>query len=209
MKRFSNILVALGVTLFLMSVGMKSEAEAQCKSGYTYKKVTMTIGGCPWEIEICYKCGLTYPGEVYLIGATPIKNPPCVAVTLQEALDYAYGQLGNYDYIINILCTNTPYLVPPCPTQSQKLILNYNYCWKMKKIMYHGVETIRFLPCGTGYCTEEITFCFDVLTQSIIKTTYSFMTEPPYCSLEENEVEIPDNVGDESNCFLYHSPCNP
>lgn len=209
MKKYSNILVALGVTLFLLTVGMKSEAEAQCKQGFTYKKDTMMIAGCPWVVEICFKCGLSYPGEVELIGLHPIpQSPPCVVVPLQQAAAYAYGQLANPSYIYNILCPHLP-AIPPCPFQSQKLIISYQLCWKMKKIFYFGEEIYQFLPCGTGSCKEEITFCYNAGTLTFEKVSNLFLEVPPDCSLEEDEIDLPVNVGDESNCFLYHSPCNP
>ncbi|MFA7325699.1 MAG: hypothetical protein WC121_03480 [Candidatus Kapaibacterium sp.] len=60
MKRFSNILVALGVTLFLLSVGMKSEAEAQpCTSPWQTITEIVTVGGCNYQVEICVLCQLT------------------------------------------------------------------------------------------------------------------------------------------------------
>jgi hypothetical protein len=51
MKKYTNILFALGVTLFLLTLGMKSEAEAQsmCDSTWTQKKDTLTIAGCEYE----------------------------------------------------------------------------------------------------------------------------------------------------------------
>ena len=60
MNKFTNILVALGVTLFLLTVGMKSEAEAQscCPSGL-YTQITITnvlnpASGCRFSITYCY-----------------------------------------------------------------------------------------------------------------------------------------------------------
>ena len=207
MKRFSNILVALGVTVFLMIVGKKSEVKAQCLAGFTYKKDTLMIGGCPWEIELCFKCGLSYPGEVKVNSATPIPQfPPCTPVTLQQALDYAYSQLANYDYIINKLCKTYP-SIPPCPQQSQAIRIHHNYCWKMTRIIYHGQETIRFTACPSDGCYEDVTFCHDGTNINRISTGY--MTGPPTCGLEESMATVPTVVGQSSDCFIYHSPCNP
>lgn len=30
-----------------------------------------------------------------------------------------------------------------------------------------------------------------------------------FCGQEQWNIEVPDNVGDKSVCFIYHSPCNP
>jgi hypothetical protein len=63
MKKYSNILVALGVTLFLLAIGMKSEAEAQtcCPSGLytqiTVTNVTHPASGCKFSITYCYYDG--------------------------------------------------------------------------------------------------------------------------------------------------------
>ncbi|MFA7326512.1 MAG: hypothetical protein WC121_07615 [Candidatus Kapaibacterium sp.] len=63
MKRFSNILVALGVTLFLITVGMKSEAEAKHCKGTTVVD-TVTVDGCEFEVTLCVTCAYSYPGRV-------------------------------------------------------------------------------------------------------------------------------------------------
>jgi hypothetical protein len=168
----------------------------------------MMIGGCPWEIEICYKCGLTYPGEVYILGVSPIPQfpTPCIAVTGQEALDYAYSQLANYDYIRNEICQMLP-AMPPCPQQSQTIRVYHSFCWKMTKIIYFGHETIRFSTCEGNSCIEDITYCHNGLT--IVKSSTGYMTGPPDCALEEYMVTVPTVVGQSSDCFIYHTPCNP
>lgn len=74
MKTITKILVALGVTLFLLTVGMKSEAKAQpC----TTLLDTLTIGGCPYEFEICVYCGLSYPGYIIVKNYRKL-DPNCI-----------------------------------------------------------------------------------------------------------------------------------
>ena len=46
MKKYTNILVALGVTLFLLTVGMKSKAEGACPPGSSSIATTFTVKGC-------------------------------------------------------------------------------------------------------------------------------------------------------------------
>jgi hypothetical protein len=78
MKKYTKILVALGVTLFLLTVGMKSEAEAQCPAGFTPKTINMNVGGCIYAVEICVKCSPLGLGasEVYINGGITL-IPPC------------------------------------------------------------------------------------------------------------------------------------
>lgn len=204
MRKFLLLLIC-SVLFFTPDLDLK----AQCQSGYTHKVDKVMIGGYPWEFELCFKCGITTPGEVYFISATPIpQNPPCTVVTLQQALDYAIGQFSNWDYIINILCPTIPQ-APPCSNgESDVVTFRYSYCWQMEKILYFGDETIRFESCSDEYFEEQSTYCYN--GTSVIKKTTTYTSSGPLdCGLEEWEVSVPDNVGDKSACFIYHSPCNP
>lgn len=53
MNKITKTLVALGVTLFLLTVGMKSEAEAQCDPGWTHIIDTLLVQGCLYKVELC------------------------------------------------------------------------------------------------------------------------------------------------------------
>lgn len=52
MKKYTSVLVALGVTLFLLTVGMKSKAEAQCDPGWTHITDTLLVQGCLYEVDL-------------------------------------------------------------------------------------------------------------------------------------------------------------
>ncbi|MCB0701989.1 MAG: hypothetical protein R2863_00655 [Candidatus Kapaibacterium sp.] len=85
MKRFSNILVALGVTMLLLTVGMKSEAVAQscCPSGsYTQTSVTSInpTSGCTFTINYCYYIEPSGVRNIFICSIsvpTGQPNPPC------------------------------------------------------------------------------------------------------------------------------------
>jgi len=208
MKYFSNILATTIVALFLLSFGIKSEAVGQCPSGYSSKTLTMTIAGCPWEVLICYKCDFAVPSIVEIHGMMPIpQTPACTAVPLQQALDYARGQLGNYDYVRNELC-NILTVMPPCPGKSDKITFNYFLCWKMKRILYFGEETIYYSICDDAICKVEREYCHEAMNVNVTETIVG-IDGTPDCGLEEELVDLPSEFDVWSDCFIYHTPCNP
>src|SRR5690606_23575786 len=108
MKKLSNILVTLGVTIFLLSFGIKSEAVGQpC----TILKDTLTISGCEYEFQVCVYCGLSYPGYAEVRGFTPL-NPNCSnGLTFEQLMQQAQTQLGTSASLWLDFCLPT---VPPC-----------------------------------------------------------------------------------------------
>ena len=211
MKYFSNILATIFVALFLLSFGMKSEAVGQCPSGWSSTTVTMSVGSCNYDVQICYKCGLAYPGEATIVGLTLLpSSPPCTPLPINTVIQQLYSQMSTYNFFLSNLC---PYMstVPPCPEGSEEVKIYHNICWKKKKIIYFGEETFYYTPCSSDVCVETFKWCTELPSMNVIKIPIS--TVPNYttisCTLEGHEITEPVNVGDESECFIYHSLCNP
>ena len=107
MKKYSNLFVALGVTLFLLAVGMKSEAKAEICGGGTTIKDTITLNGCSFQFVYCIRCKPHYPGEITLTG--------------YSALDGCGSGLNGFqiwDAIIAHISTTASFLIH-CQPQTQ------------------------------------------------------------------------------------------
>lgn len=213
MKTYKNILVALGITLFLLTVGMKGEAEAQpC----TVLKDTLNIGGCPYEIDVCVYCGLSYPGYAEIKGIRPI-DPNCTStLPFYQVMQQAYTQLTNVATIWLDYCQP---LLPPCEGTIRK-----PFKWRIALCWYARLEFSKpgpnndrhlIMPCeDSPYCEVEYEYCVDEYGMVHHTEDTSIILIEPNCTLEGYEVILPDDFignlpGDESDCFILHTPCNP
>jgi hypothetical protein len=214
MKRFTNILVALGVTLFLLTVGMKSEAEAQpC----TNVKDTLTIAGCQYEIDLCVYCGLSYPGYIEIDTIRTI-DPNCVNHLSQEQLiKQAFLQLYNEASIWLKFCQP---LVPPYDGPLREIIeWRMPFCWKLQLVHItvpippdtEFEYTYNYIPCSKNeYCAVEVEYCRD--KNGVLQHTVNnnVPTGFPLCRIEGYDLDKPIiYIGEESDCFILHTPCNP
>lgn len=209
MKNFSNILATVLVALFLLSFGIKSEAVGQpC----TNMKDTLIIDGCPYEVDLCVYCGLTYPGYVKVNQVKQLTN--CASpLDPNELLQQAFTQLSVSPYFWFNYCNPT---LPPCPNK-KKLNFHINVCWKII-LYYHdgtsGSEEYIYEPCSDEYCDVEIGYCRDaegnlVSEISNVDNTHSGTIS---CKIEGSVIVKPDYTnpfGTETQCYILHTPCNP
>lgn len=213
MKEFSNILVALGVTLFLLTVGMKSDLLSKhCKSPYQTIIDTITVDGCQYEVDLCVFCGVAYPGEVII---NSVRNIGSCAPTLtqDQIISQIYSQLSTHAYLWFQYCQ---FNVPPCSGKARKKIEWKVYtCWKM--ILVHNDpdpdnRIYLSIPCGDDtYCKVTYSYCVDPfgIVQSNV-SSYLGVNWPITCTLEGYEIIKPITyVGEESECYIVHTPCNP
>lgn len=210
MKKFSNILVALGLTLFLLTVGIKSEARS-CTS----MKDTLIIDGCPYEVDLCVFCGLTYPGYVTVNNIRQLTN--CASpLNSNQLLQQAFTQLANTASIIVNYCQT---LIPPCSTQTTEVVKWRMYvCWKaiLSYAPAPGLEQYHFVPCTDEYCEVEYSYCKDA-NGAVIKsfnnsTSYFDILGPTCKNTEGSDIVLPKYpllIGSQSSCFVLHTPCNP
>ena len=86
--------------------------------------------------------------------------------------------------------------------------MNYLKNVTLKSMMLAMLVSFGFTSCSDEYCEEKSTYCYNG-TSVVKKTTIYTSSGPIDSGLEEWEVVVPQNVGDKSVCFIYHSPCNP
>lgn len=150
MKRFTNILVALGVTLFLLTVGMKSEAEAQppteCDSDPCYQSQ-------PWIDHVkqytygiqpaCSNCWV----KIYYKTRAKSTNPNCLSL---PAVEYKFSF---------ILVSGSCYF-PPC-SNFTPFDMEQAYQEAMTSLLLElGYGPISPSDCGTVFKNYTITNCF-------------------------------------------------
>lgn len=185
-------------------------ANAQCPLGWNY--VSLPFGpdpsGCTFQVDICYKCGITGadPSNLKVLNIKPLND--CYA----PDKDWLIDQL-NYNY--SIFCA-----VPPCDEGCLTTIIEFPLCFQChtKGIYNNGIFTYLswYEACpGSGYCLVTNKICREYLTNSIIKcpgwvTTFQTINlNCPQNYIECPEEFDPDFEGERvtSECFkLYTCP---
>lgn len=210
MKKLSNILVTLGVIIFLLSFGMKSEVVGQpC----TQVKDTLVVDSCLYEVTICVYCGAAYPGYVAVDSVRQISG--CTtSFTYNEVLQTVYKKVMAsqwYNYC--------QYNAPPCSgTERKEMEVEMYICWRARLEYASIAQENRyvFYPCNyDDYCEVEYSYCVDslgVLQYTISDINPNFDLQDLGCSLEAEDVSLPEFPmfpnGSESDCFILHTPCN-
>jgi hypothetical protein len=208
MKAISKISLALVAILFLLSFGMRSEAVAQCPPYYNHVIDTVTIsGGCSYEVDLCVLCAFSYPGEIKINKVTALDSS-CSNQDPEIILKDIFTQLGNYPSFWFDYCG----AFPPCGMGTERIKIYKPYCWKLKRL--NTVEDrYEFLRCSDDACIEIYDFCTDSNGQTHKVLVSSSSTIPPGveipCHIEGEDLVLPKNAYEESECFILHTLCNP
>lgn len=211
MKNYSNILLSLGVTLFLLTVGIKSEVEAQCSSPWQTTSEIVTVGSCTYLVDLCILCQFSYPGKIKV---NSFRNISGCTDTLDygEITQQIFTQLSNPTSIWLNLCKDT---LPPCKNAPPYVVkLEMPICWKIKLDYQDLQDTTNNVylsyPCDDdAYCQQEYLYCRDKYGNKIVRKGGYFGYNFPYsCTLESYQITRPTVLNDESDCFILRTPCN-
>lgn len=195
---------------FLILVG---EISAQCPTGFTPIQINMDVNGCPYIVDLCVMCSPLgqFPGSVTVTGFMQVNmTPPCVqSLNIKEVLQYIESHVTNPDFYYTWLCPSQ-YSAPPCPDQSEPIeLLHYN-CWEVELIEYLGAQLLYYRVCDDdAYCYEKISWCYDANNNKYNRTVLEGPTQfgTGSCTLEAWEIEVPEQVGQISECFIIHNSC--
>jgi hypothetical protein len=174
----------------------------------------MIINGCVYEVDICVKCALgPEPPEIYIRGfSNIILSPPCTQTwSIQEVLNYITNQISTFTFIYTELCSPL-YPIPPCPTLSVTHTYRHWVCWKKELIQVFGITKMYYSPCDyDSWCEEEIQYCYDPIANVYQRhrTNGPTLIGSISCTLEGSQVPDPEEIEEESECWIYHTPCNP
>lgn len=202
MKRFTNILVALGVTLFLLTVGMKSDAEAQtCCPSPLYTQVLDSaihpISGCKFYFKYCY---YNAPGGDRKVTICDIIIPIGQSCNFSLfILDGTFWDLV-YTEIARNLDIDIPFI--PCPFigGQTNLLVEYSkaYCYKLVNDILN--QQFVFAPCDSepGLCRSEYTICKDEGDFQVTRISGPTVIVSGNC---EEGIFFPDFNSPPMNCF--------
>jgi hypothetical protein len=211
-NRYMKMLPVIAI-LTLFSWGI--DANAQCMTGFTPMSITIEVNGCDYQVNLCVKCYLgsgPSAGEIMIRDITQILSfPPCVQEwQFQYVLNYINNHISTYDFIQSNLCFSVN--APPCPEQSEVYTFYRPLCLNIERISHLGIDHIVYTPCDDNTCIESFTYCFQAFPPpaTIIKTRTDgpTMTGPVNCFMEAT-IDIPDEYNQPTECYIYHSPCNP
>lgn len=206
MKQYSKILVALAVTLFLLTIGIKSEAEAQCPSPKLHYIDTLTVGGCDYEVDMCIECTVTHPGKVTYNSITPLDSSCVSSLSPEQQIQQVLSQTSNWAYVYFNAC---PQNFPPCDTTAKRITFEYPLCWTV--VLDTNNKRYWYYSCDDSKCAVTYDICMKMPEMTIQKTLVGGPTfiNTPNCYLQGSEIEFPDEHDEESECFILHTPCNP
>ncbi len=205
MKTIKLLLVSS--LLFLFLSGYQAKA---CNQGYAQTTITLSILGCDYDVTICYKCGVSYPGDIILSSYVKKPTPPCShppGTTPQAIFDEIIKQLSDGPSIF-ILC---PSPIPPCSV-NPSLYFTYTVtvpvCWQ--KYNDNGNMVFQVCSTSTAECQQTVRVCRS--PDGKINKTFGPWTPigQPNCPDLEVDVDDPTNSGDTSGCFHFVNVCyNP
>ncbi len=208
-NRFRKLLLPIVIMLF--AYFSNTEAIAQCQPGYTLRTDTISVNGCNYAINMCVKCAVgPAPGDVILMEFIKLGAGCLQTWNAQQVLTYINNHIKTSNYLLMHLClAPIPY---PCPAQGPEYTFRYWLCFNIEKISYFGEDHIVYRPCDyDNWCEEKYTYCYNPQTQKIegTRTSGPTMVGSINCGLEAHMVPEPTEYDEPTECFIYHSPCNP
>lgn len=208
MKNYSNILLSLGVTLFLLTLGMKNEAVSKlCSYGGTPVYDTLTVDGCDYVVLVCYTCRYALPGEAYI---QDYFNLTECSTTLNpnEVFQGIMSQISNYAYLWFDHCQGN---VPPCNGKERtEITFNIPICWQAICISNSPLKHLYQQCEDESECFVTYSYCKDLFNNVHKEVKEFYPSGTRTCVLEGHEIlPLPTSLGDSTDCYIIHTPCNP
>lgn len=198
------------IVSFLLICYVSNIYSQDCPSGYSQTFVDLTVHGCLYKVEICYKCTAGPSGwdEIQVFGFAAYNHDCEQEWDYNQILQGIYSQVYTGQFFQN-LCQQ---LMHPCDGRTWEYLhvqYFYNKCWEKWK--HDGL--IWYVPCNLSencQCIEIWRFCWDAINglQSVRTSGPNYYCLEQYeCTTPEAEVPDPRNENDISNCFYLWTPC--
>ena len=188
-------------------------AEATCPTGWSSKTVTLHVGDCDYKLKVCYKCAVSYPGDVYILGIEELDSSCNNILPINQIIEQAYVEISRGAFIYSNLCVGGLHNAPPCDGDPSSVYstmnIHWNYCWQVW-YRHNGIEPIyEIIPCeDNAECIETIKFCWNGTDYTKVGASSFSTPQTPPCSLEYNQITYPTILNQKSGCFILHSvPC--
>lgn len=190
---------------------MKSEVQAQCDSTWTHVIDTVTVDGCQYEVDLCILCRYAYPGEVKI---NSYKNIDSCSTVLNPA-EIGQGvivQLSTWGTLFFDNCQQGG--LPPCDVGSREFNYSIPICWQATLLVHDPSNSdnniYMYEPCEGAICEVTYSFCMGPMGHEKTVITSSLKNGPITCTTEGHDIELPTGyVGEYSECYFLHTPCNP
>jgi hypothetical protein len=205
---YRRLILTLALTLAIFAVSAKAQQEI-CPLGSQQMTVQLWAGGCEWNVDICYKCGLFSTDQVSVIGATKVDSDCEPELTFNDVLADLNSQVFDWSYLSTVICVGAEML--PCDEYPGGLWydLCYHMCWT-KQIDENGRLTYTACLTSQTYCMSGYRYCWDPITQQAVRyLMYGPSISGSFtCDNVLEPIETP-NYPNWSTCFEVSSPCNP
>ncbi|MEI6089228.1 MAG: hypothetical protein WCR42_02140 [bacterium] len=200
MKKFWLIIAVLfSIILFT------NKTKAECPENLDSMGETIIINGCPYVVEICYKCAVTSGTSIAKLGGWRKANNCEQSWTTEEVLEAINQKLQDIDFIMENIC---PFVLPCSffPLNQWNYEYIENMCWKKTN---EGNGFIYYSECSgqSQYCYTQWRICWDELTSEPSKTLIygPVLIGNNTCPLGP-EPEDPE-VNETSDCFALSDGC--
>ena len=197
------------ITTLILFIFSRIESKGQCASGFTPKVVRLTIGNCDYDVTVCYKCAVSFPGEVYIRQISEVDSSCNNGLPIDQIIAQTYAEISTGHFIYSNLCVGGLHNAPPCDEGYSQFTVMHQYCWQVR-YRFNGVENIyEYIPCeNNAECTELIDFCYDGSNYIKINSVLLDGPQDPPCELQLHQITIPTVLNDVSECFiLNYIPC--
>ncbi len=207
MKRFLllSIIISFIAIFFTSSV----EVKADCPTGWSYTSLQFgpDPSGCTFQVDFCFKCGMTGgdPSNLKVLNIKPLNG--CIA--------------PDKDWLVNeILKSYSEFCtVPACENGCLTTIIEFPLCmqWHTYGSLINGEYSYYswLEACqGSGYCQITAKICRDYQTNWIVdcpndpvKQYQTINLNCPVTPIPEPTQFNPDFVGEKvtSECFKYYT----
>ncbi len=119
---------SLAFICFSLLIITNINVEASCPPGFTQTTVRLTIAGCDYDVEVCYKCGITYPGEIIINWVTEVDHSCNNFLSIEQIIQQAKVEISSAQFIYLNLCVGGGYMNPPCD-ENAECNETIGYCW--------------------------------------------------------------------------------
>jgi hypothetical protein len=204
----------IGIALFTMIAffALHDFANAQqpaCPTGYNTVTMPIYVGGCLYEVALCYTCGSEVAPATYLsvLWVKKVNTPPCNnGMTWEQVIHNIYTQISEPNYLKYVIGCDQQ--VPPCGTLGlTQHTLKQSVCWK-KVLEADGF--VKCIACDTDrFCTIVYEYCWDSVNQRLIEHVVSCtITGNGTCQLNEMQAGEPTVQYPETSCFHILTECD-
>lgn len=120
------------------------------------------------------------------------------------------AQISTYAYVFFDNCQGN---LPPCTGDDRtQITFNVPICWKAKLGEITPNLIYYFYPCDDdAYCEVTYTYCMGSYGVPQHSTSNPVQYNFPYtCTTQGHEIyPLPTVLGDSTDCYIMHTPCNP